>query len=86
MQSRWLNKSGHNDNAILPLALKLYYDDKIYTDKKWEFKQVFYNQKKKTEDAYKYATTWTIKTDKTVGGVEVVHSINQKSRAGRKDF
>jgi hypothetical protein len=61
----------------MPLALKLYYDGKMYTNNKWDsddeegVKQFFY-KKENTEDEYAYATTWTIKTDKEVGPGEAL--------------
>jgi hypothetical protein len=77
MASRWRNRYGNNDDAILPLALKSYYDGKMYTGNEWDsdneegVKQFFY-KKENTEDEYEYATTWTIKTDEEVGLGEVV--------------
>jgi hypothetical protein len=77
MASRWPNGYGNNDDAILPLALKSYYDGKMYTDNEWDsddkegVKQFFY-KKENTEDGYKYTTTWTIKTGEEVGPGEVV--------------
>jgi hypothetical protein len=91
MKLRWLNKSGHGDDAIPPLALKWYYDGKMYTknnecesDDEEGVKTFFYNKKEETEDEYKYATMWTIKTDKTVGGGPGSHSVYWKSQAGSK--
>jgi hypothetical protein len=77
MASRWRNRNDNDDDAILPLALKSYYDGKMYTDNEWDsddeegVKQFFY-KKENTEDEYEYATTWTIKTDEEVGPGEVV--------------
>jgi hypothetical protein len=77
MASRWPNRNGNN-NAILPLALELYYDCKMHTNNEWDsdnkegVKQFFYNKKENTEDEYEYATTGTIKTIKEVGQGEAV--------------
>jgi hypothetical protein len=78
MKSRWPNKNGTDDDAILPLALKSYYDGTMFTDNEWEtddeegVKQFFYKKGEEEEDEYEYATSWTIKTDETVGPGEVV--------------
>jgi hypothetical protein len=75
MSSRWPNRNGTNNIAIMPL--KSYYDGNMYTDNKWDsdeeegVKQFFY-KKENTEDEYVYATILTIKTDKEVGPAEVV--------------
>jgi hypothetical protein len=58
MASRWPNRNGNANNAILPLALKSYYDSKMITDNEWDsnddegVKQFFY-KKENTEDEYK---------------------------------
>ena len=75
--SRWPNRNGTDDDAILPLALKSYYDGKMYTDNEWDtddeegVEQLFY-KKENTVDEYEYATTWTMKNDEEVGPGEVV--------------
>jgi hypothetical protein len=80
MASRWPNRNGTDDNTILPLALKSYYDGTMFTNNEWDsddeegVKQFFYKKENTKDDdhKYEYATTWTIKSDEKVGPGEVV--------------
>jgi hypothetical protein len=84
MASRWPNRNGTNNDAILPLALKLYDDGTMFTHNEWYsnneegVKQFFYKKENTKDDEYKYTATWTIKSEEEVGPREVVIPYRRK--------